>query len=178
MKKKLLFKNSTKYSKKLYDEFTYFHNTKYFLTYEIFTLFIIILLSYCVFSTIKVKLAPLAIFFIIVLILFMTYRILGPTISYKKELKNKSITKEQTFEFFFYDKYFKIRDNKSYDKISYFRLYRVYETPKYFYLYLTKKYSFVIDKNGFSMGNAEDFKTFIKKKMKFKYSKYDEKSAV
>ena len=62
------------------------------------------------------------------------------------------------------------RDKLDFDKISYFRLYKVYETPKYFYLYLTKQYSFIIDKEGFTQGDAKEFSKFIKNKLLwFKY---------
>lgn len=176
MKKKLLFKNATKYSKKVYDEFTYFHNDKYFVTYQIFTIFILILLIYCIAATIKAKFIALSLLFITILIAFTTYRILGPISFYKKEVKKKAIAKEKTFNFYFYDTYFKIRDNLTFDKVSYLSLYRVYETPRYFYLYLTKKYSFIIDKQGFSQGNSEEFKAFMKKKMWFKYSEYNKKT--
>ena len=67
MKKKLLFKNTTQYSKKLYDEFTRFHTNKNFLVYEIFTVFIIILLMYCIFATLKEKFIMLGILFILIL---------------------------------------------------------------------------------------------------------------
>jgi len=171
MKKKLLFKNATQYSKKLYDDFTRFHNNKNSLAYDCFTIFILILLVYCIFATIRAKIGLLAILFVLVLITFVVYRLFNPIYLYKKEVKTKAITKEKTFNFYFYDKYFKIRDNLNFDKISYLRLYKVYETQKYFYLYLTKKYSFIINKDGFTQGTAEEFSSFIKNKMWIKYSK-------
>lgn len=169
MKKKLLFKNSTQYSKKLYDNFTRFHNKKNSTSYEIFTIFILILLAYCIFATINAKLIFLGITFIIVFILFIFYRFFVPIYVYKKESKKKAITKELTFKFYFYDTYFKVRDNLNYDKFAYFRLYKVYETDNYFYLYLSKNYSFIIDKKSFSLGSSKDFSSFIKNKVKFKY---------
>ncbi len=177
MKKKLLFKNATKYSKKLYDEFTRFHNSKNSLSYEVFTIFILILLIYCVITTIKAKMALLSILFIIVFIVFIGYRLFNPIYLYKKESKKKAITKEKTFNFYFYDTYFKIRDNLNFDKVSYLRLHKVYETEKYFYLYLTKKYSFIIDKTGFTQGTPEEFSNFIKSKVWLKYSRYEKKNS-
>ena len=171
MKKKLLFKNATQYSKKLYDDFTRFHNSKNSLAYNCFTISILIMFSYCIFATIREKITLLAILFVLALIIFVGYRLFNPIYLYKRELKTKAIAKEQTFNFYFYDKYFKVRDNLNFDKISYFRLHKVYETPKYFYLYLTKKYSFIINKEGFRQGTNEEFSNFIKNKMWFKYSK-------
>ena len=59
MKKKLLFKNATQYSKKLYDEFTRFHNDKNSLSYDLFTVSILILLIFCIAETIKSKIVVL-----------------------------------------------------------------------------------------------------------------------
>lgn len=176
MKKRLLFKNATKYSKKLYDEFTRFHNEKFSFSYDVFTIFILILLVYCIIATIRAKIGLLAIIFSIVLIVFFGYRVFNPIYFYKQEVKKKAITKEKIFKFYFYDNYFKIRDNLDFDKIPYFKLYKVFETEKYFYLYLTKKYSFIIDKACFTQGTSEEFSKFIKDKMWIKYSMYNNKS--
>lgn len=175
MKKQLLFKNSTKYSKQLYDKFTLFHNEKNSLNYDLFTIFILILFLYCIFATIQFKIFSLTILFILMFIFFVGYRIFNPIYLYKKETTKKEITDEKIFKFYFYNTYFKVRNNLDFDKISYFRLYRVYETKEYFYLYLTKKYSFIIDKKGFSLGTEKEFSNFMKNKMKFKYCRYQKK---
>ena len=170
MKKKLLFKNSTQYSKKLYDIFINFHRNKFSLKYDLFTIFILILLIYCLIMTIINKIILLSITFALVIIIFVSYRLLGPIFFYKKEVRKKAITKEKVFKFYFYDRYFKIRDNLNYDTIPYFRLYKVFETKNFFYLYFNKKYSFIIDKAGFTQGTAEEFSDFIKSKMWIKYT--------
>ncbi len=173
MKKKLLFKNSTQYSKKLYDEFTRFHNEKFSFSYNIFTIFILVLLIYALIVTMKNKIIFLAIVFALSILGFSTYRFFSPMMFYKKEVSKKSVTKEKIFKFYFYDKYFKIRDNLNYDIIPYFRLYKVFETTNFFYLYFTRKYSFIIDKAGFTQGTAEEFSKFIKDKMWIKYSMHE-----
>ena len=176
MKKKLLFKNSTQYSKKLYDEFIRFHNDKNSLSYDLFTIFIFSLLVYCIIATIRAKIIPLALLFGVVLIVFTGYRVFNPIYFYKKEVTKKAITNEKTFHFYFYENSFKIRDNLNFDKVSYFRLYKVYETQKYFFLYINRKYSFIINKECFTQGSSDEFSRFIKNKMKFKYSKYEKKA--
>lgn len=169
MKKKLLFKNSTQYSKKAYNKFNQFHNNNNVLKYELFTLLIIIMLIYCIVTTIKAKVISLAILFASVLVSFIIYRFFGPIRIYKKEVKKKAITKAQTFNFYFYDKYFKIRDNIDFHKQYYFKLHKVYETDEFFYLYIDKQYSFLVDKSGFTKGTPQEFSDFIKKKVLFKY---------
>lgn len=173
MKKQLLFKNTTQYSKRVYDQFTRFHNKKFSLSYDLFTVFILILLIYCLIITIINKVIFVSILFAIVLVSFLFYRILSPMFFYKKEVTKKAITKEKTFKFYFYNNYFKIRDNLDYDTIHYFRLYKVFETNDFFYLYFDKKYSFIVDKAGFTQGTAKEFSKFIKDKMWMKYSMYN-----
>ena len=170
MKKKLLFKNSTQYSENLYNEFAEFHSAKFSLKYDLFTIFILILLLYCLISTILNGIYFLSIIFAITLFIFGFYRFFGPIKFYEKESTNTSITDTQTFKFYFYDRYFKIRNNSDYDKLSYLKLYKVFETKNFFYLYFNKKYSFVVDKSGFTQGTPEEFSKFIKNKMWLKYS--------
>jgi len=170
MEKKLLFKNTTQYSKQLYDEFTLFHNKKNYLLYNLCTIFVLILFIYCLIMTIKYKVIGLVIIFTFAILGFIMYRLFSPIMFYKKEVKKKAISKEKIFSFYFYDKYFKIRDNLNFDKIHYYKLYKVYETKNYFYLYFNKKYSFIVSKNGFSLGTTEDFSKFIKNKMWLRYS--------
>ena len=177
MKKKLMFKNTTQYSKKLYDEFNRFHSEKFSLSYDLFTLFILVLLIFCIFETIKAKIISLVILFIVILLVFLGYRIFHPVIFYKKQVKRKAISKEKVFNFYFYDNYFKIRDKLNSDKIYYLNLHKIYETKNYYYLYMTKKYSFILDKSGFSQGTSEEFSKFLKTKLWFKYSKYEKKNS-
>ena len=169
MKKKLLFKNSTQYSKKAYNKFNQFHNNNNVLKYELFTVLIIILLIYCIVTTIKGKVIPLAVLFLLALIFFVIHRFFGPIRIYKKEVTKKAITKTQTFNFYFYDKFFKVRDNLDFHKQFYFKLHKVYETDEFFYLYIDKQYSFIVDKSGFTKGTSEEFSNFIRKKILFKY---------
>lgn len=171
MKKKLLFKNTTQYSKDVYNEFNRFHNNRNIHKYEFFTIFVFILLVYCIIQTIKAKIIFLSILFIVVLITFVIYRFIGPIHIYKKEIKKKSVTKSETFSFYFYENYFKIRENMDFHKISYLKLHKVYETDKYFYLYVNKQYSFILDKSGFTKGTDIEFTDFIKNKVWFRYKK-------
>lgn len=68
----------------------------------------------------------------------------------------------------FYDKYMQIINSSNNIKLNYYKLYKVFETKNYFYLYINKNYSFVLSKDGFSIGNPDDFYKFIKKKTWYK----------
>lgn len=165
---KPIFKNVTKYSNKSYKEFVNFHNKKYGATYTFFTVLFTILLLYCLILSIKEKQIHMVLIFILTIVFLLFWRIYMPLDKYRKELNNNSKKgKSEVFVFRFFDKYFKI--NKS--KIYYFRLYKVFETEKFFYLYLNKEYAAVVNKTGFEIGNVNDFSEFIKKKCMLRYSK-------
>ena len=82
----------------------------------------------------------------------------------QKELKTEKFEKEQTFTFKFYEKYFSISNNKQIEEIKYWKLYKVYESKEFFYLYIDKEHAFLLNKSTFVKGNPEDFFKFIKKK--------------
>ena len=44
------------------------------------------------------------------------------------------------------------------------RLFKVFETKDYFYLYIDDENAVLVSKNGFKLGTAEEFSEFIKKK--------------
>ena len=44
-----------------------------------------------------------------------------------------------------------------------------FNTKDYYYFYLDRKYAFLINKNGFTLGNEKDFSNFIKTKCLFRY---------
>lgn len=68
----------------------------------------------------------------------------------------------------FYDKYIQITNSKDDIKLNYYKLYKIFETKNYFYLYINKNYSFVLSKDGFSIGSPNNFCKFIKKKIWYK----------
>lgn len=86
---------------------------------------------------------------------------------YQDTKKKYSKNRESCFTFSFYNFYFTINKNTFY----YFKLYKVYETKDYFYLYIDDENAAMVSKNGFKVGTAEEFSKFIKKKCLLKYSK-------
>ena len=71
------------------------------------------------------------------------------------------ISDNSTFIFTFYDKYFTIKEKNDIYKSKYRNLYKIFETDNYFYLYIDKNHSFLLDKTGFIVGNSNDFNKFI-----------------
>lgn len=165
---KLLFKNKTQYTKKNYQKYLEFHQAKYGSMYQFYTILTIILLVFCIISNIKYRNYILSIIFIITLILFCFIRFKYPSKKIKKELKTEKFDKEQTFTFYFYEKYFTISDGKNKNEIKYLHLYKIFETNDFFYLYINKNHAFLLEKTKFIKGNSEEFISFLKKKCWFK----------
>ena len=164
-KQQILFKNVTAYNKKNYGQFLKFHNDKYEFSYNSYTIVMSILLAYCVIINIKSKNIVSTLLFLLLLIGFVFFRFYLPVRRLKKTKENIKNTTTYTHSFLFYDYYLKVHKQIIY----YFRLYKVFETKNYFYLYINQDYALMLDKNGFQIGTVEDFRNFIKKKCLFKY---------
>ena len=166
---KLLFKNRTKYSKKVYNEYLNFHRNKYNLSYKFYTIIVALLLFFCIGMQVKYHYYSLAILLCVIFTFFILWRLFRPVYEVKKEYQSKKIADEQTFIFKFYENFFVITNKLQYSKVRYFKLYKIFETTDFFYLYIDKEHAFLIDKNGFTFGSAEEFSKFIHKKCLFKY---------
>ena len=166
-KQEILFKNVTKYDSKNYNQFIQFHNKKYAFSINSYISIMTILLIYWVILNIRQKNIPLIFLFIGLLIGLLLWKIYFPMTRYQKTQKQLNNIKDAHYTFSFYNLYFKI-DKKI---IYYFKLYKVFETKDYFYLYINPDYAMLVSKNGFKIGTAEDFSNFIKKKCLLKYRK-------
>lgn len=160
----ILFENTTKYTKSNYDNFLRFHRKKYHFTYISYTILIIAFILLCL--VIQVKSHNLAFAFLVCcgLTFFVFWRIFRPVSKVAKEYKSDTIKKEKLFTFKFYDKFFTIQDDNQFSEIKYYELYRAFETTDFFYLYIDKTHSFLVDKSCFKEDNWDDFSKFIKKK--------------
>lgn len=164
---KILFKNITKYNAKNYNQFIKFHSEKFNFSYNMYNIIMTILLMYCiVLNIIQKNILLILLFFSLLIVLFLV-RIYFPIKRYQKTKKLYSKNKEENFCFTFYNFYFSV--NKK--AFPYFRLYRVFETKDYFYLYINEDNAILLNKNGFKIGTAKEFSEFIKKKCLFKYKK-------
>lgn len=164
-KAKILFKNITTYNNKNYAQFLKFHNDKYEFSYNFYTIIMSILLIYCVIINIKNKNILATLLFILLLIVFILLRFYLPVRRLKKTKENIRKSSTSTHTFFFYDYYLKVDKQIMY----YFKLYKIFETKDYFYLYINQDYALMLDKKGFQIGTVEDFRSFIKRKCFLKY---------
>ena len=93
----------------------------------------------------------------------LTQETLGNT-----SIKTEKFEKEKEFTFKFYEKYFTISDSNNFEKIKYWKLYKIYETNDFFYLYINKDHAFLLEKNTFTKGDISTFYIFVKRKIWFK----------
>lgn len=171
----LLFKNTTLYTNQIYESFLEFHQSVYGWSYYVSSAFTILILLVFITMLFYEGYFLQGFLFIFVALLFFGWRFVYPFYLLKKE-KHKIRQKERNPQtssttFYFHEKYFYIMENQKKSKIFYWKLYHVYETANIFYLYYNKDYAFLVNKSGFSVGNATNFSQFISKKMKRKFKK-------
>lgn len=166
---KILFKNNTKYTKQNYNAFIEFHRNKYgkkaLLKLGILA---IVILYIIIFNIIHKNWKIIIGFFVIGVLAYL----LNHLKTEKQTKNNKKIIKTQkNFTFYFYEKHIKIKCGRKFDRLKYFEIHRVFETPSHFFLYTDEEHSLIISKEGFEIGTPEDFTNFIKRKCLLKYKK-------
>ncbi len=164
---KPLFKNITIYNSKNYNQFVKFHGEKFSFSYNAYTLVLLVLLFYCFVLNIIQKNIFLFLLFLAMFVLTILFRMYIPTKRYQKTKKKFAENKSTSITIDFFKFYFKV-EQKVY---PYLKLYKVFETKDYFYLYIDDEHAVLVNKSGFKVGTAQDFTEFIKRKCLFKYSK-------
>lgn len=159
------FQNTTTYNLDEYKKFVEFHAKRYNLKYHFYTLFIMALLIFCMVLQFCYGKIGLGILFILVLAAFLFYRILHPLFLTKKEASSKKVQKKMKNTYTFYDDFAIISNGKDRVKLKYSKFYKIFEEADRFYLYLNKDHSYILLKNNFTIGNANDFYAFMKKKL-------------
>lgn len=159
------FQNTTAYNLAEYKKFVEFHAEKYNLKYHFYTIFMMALIIFCMILQFSYGKIALGIGFVFVLVLFLFYRILHPLFLTKKEASSKKIQKKTKNTYTFYDDFAIISNGEDSVKLRYSKFYKIFEQTDRFYLYLDKNHSYVLLKNNFTIGNANDFYAFMKKKL-------------
>ncbi len=165
------FKNITKCSKELYNQFLQFHANKYGKKYKAETIIVIIALIYMIIFNIVY--GNILMFFLIAII-FIIYIVRKKNRQkkiVKKELKTSKIKNEEEIIFNFYTYHFDIILGNKKQKIRYYKLKRIHNDERNFYLYIAETQAFIVSKNGFINSTSKQFDEFISKKCRFKYRK-------
>ena len=166
---KEIFINETKYSKKEYSMFIKAHQKQYGLKEDLYTIiYAIFFISFIIYS-LKNSIYFAVIMLTIILITFLSYRIIHPNMVVKKELKSKKIIDEEVNTFIFYKYHFKVKNKQGQSNIMYLKIYKVLENNTHFYIYLTNTRAFVISKQEFIKGNSNEFSIFLRKRVWFRY---------
>ena len=100
---------------------------------------------------------------------FIIYRIYSQERIVKKEMNSPKIVEQEKFTFKFYDKIFTVNNLKQIEEIKYAKIYKTFETKNYFYLYINKTNAFILEKSGFINKDINEFRDFLKIKLKRKY---------
>lgn len=166
---KVLFKNHTQYTHEVYNDFLNFHSDKYHFRYQLYTFVVCLAFIFCLALQAYYRHYAVALLFGIGLIAFLLWRIIHPVQEVKKEMESEKIQKEEKFTFRFFNKHIEVSNRKEYSKISYWKIKKVFETSQYFYLYIDKTHSFLLQKSGFCIGSSEEFTKFIRHKCIFRY---------
>ena len=168
----LKFKNITKCSKEMYNEFLIFHNKKFAIKERAQLLFVLFVIAYMLVFNIKYKnFTFMAIIAIILLICFFTYKIYRRETTPKKEMKSSKIVNKDEIVYEFYNLYVNINRNGKKGRIWYNKIYKVYQDNENFYFYLDETHALIMTKNTFVKGSLNEFKEFISKRCLFKYKK-------
>lgn len=162
---KVLFKNTTKYTKENCNNFIEFHTHKYGKKELIRMLLASLMLLYILIFNIAYQnwLLVLGLIALGIVIYLIT--------NYRNEKKTKKKSKVKEFSFYFYERYIKIKHRREFERLTYFNLHKIFETDQYFYLYVDEKSSLILNKEGFEVGTPEEFAKFIKGKCPLKYKK-------
>ena len=166
---KILFKNTTEYTKENYNQFIKFHKEKF----EKKTLLKIVFTGLCLLYILIANLLYknwkfFGIFLIFALLAYGLYKL---KISIQIKDKNKIIKSKKKFTFIFYEGFIKVKCGRKFERIRYFELYKIFKTDDYFFLYTDEQHSLILSKKGFEIGTPEEFDSFIKNKCPFKYRK-------
>lgn len=162
-------KNETRITKKEYLRFYWFTLRKNIAAIFIFLIVIIGLIHMCI-DNFEVSFAFI---FAILIILFLTLVFLNiiyftPNKEYKKK-------KETTNYYNFKSDRFEIDNHKplvnSHAEYYYEAIHKAYEKADAFYIFIDKRRAFVVDKNSFTQGSADDLKSILLMRLgkKFKF---------
>lgn len=165
------FKNVTKCTANLYNKFLEFHSKKYKTRDMLAFCGIIIAIIYMITFNIIYKnyVYALIILTSAIFLFFLNEKRQMQVV--EKQKKSTKIQNQSEVEYYFYNKYyFVIKMNKQREIIRYYKLYRINTDEQNFYLYLDKTHALILSKEGFIKGTPKEFKKFISKKCKFKYS--------
>lgn len=166
---KVLFKNTTEYTKENYNEFVKFHQEKF----GVKTIIKLAVFCLCIIYIFIANLINLnwKLLGILVFVGICVYIVTKIRLNTEVQDRKKNIKRKKKFTFYFYENFIKVKSGKKSQRIMYFELYKIFQTEEYFFLYTDEDHSLILNKKGFEIGTPQGFELFIKKKCPLKYKK-------
>lgn len=161
-----LFENKTKYTKEIYDDFINFQANKYGFKEMIWYIIAILALFILSISCIGVLKWRVLIFWVIIGLIIYVFLRDGKTA--KKQYKGVLRRTNDIAEYKFFDRYIETKYNGEQSKTYYIEIKKVFELEDRYYMFISKKYAFVLMKDGFTKGNNEEFRQFLDTKGLFR----------
>ncbi|MCI8481559.1 MAG: hypothetical protein HFJ27_00190 [Clostridia bacterium] len=121
------FQNTTEYNLGEYKKFVEFHVKKYHLKYHLYTLFIMVLLIFCMVVQFLHGGILLGLGFIFILLFFLCYRFFYPLYLTKKEATSPKVKKKMKNTYTFYDDFVTIKNDTDFVKLKYSKFYKIHE---------------------------------------------------
>ena len=168
---KPIFFNKTIYSENTYSEFLNFHSKTFIFSYLLNSIPIIGITLIIIFLHLKNFIILSTVILTIILLLYILYIFILHIQEVKKDFE--SVKNDDCFYFEFFDNFFTICKNKenTTSKFFYSNLFKIFETNNFFYLYIDKSHSFILDKNSFS-DDILNIKTFFNTKKKIAHKNF------
>ena len=166
---KILFENTTKYTKKIYEEFLTFHSDTFKISYFLFNTIVFVLLLFVICMNIYYNFFLITIILFVILALFIYIKYIKPIFNVRDDYTSDKIQNEESFTFKFYDDKFSVENSSSIHTHKYLDLYKIYENSRFYYLYIDKTHSYILSKNNFINSTDKYFIRFLSTKVnKFK----------
>ena len=163
----------TTYTKENYIQFNRVHyrlqfriQKWFFLVFILFTL-PLIYLSFA--YEMKSYVMPIFIIVLDSILLLESFTNLLPDLQTKRILKTDHLIDGMVTTYTFYADRFDMENSMSKGEVPYEKLYRIIETPTYFYLYLNKMSAYLVSKEEFSDQELEKVKGYFQTKFHGKY---------
>lgn len=138
----------------------------FFLVFILFTL-PLIYLSFA--YEMKSYVMPIFIIVLDIILLLESFTSLLPDLQTKRILKTDHLIDGMVTTYTFYADRFDMKNSMSKGEVPYEKLYRIIETPTYFYLYLNKMSAYLVSKEEFSDQELEKVKGYFQTKFHGKY---------
>ena len=158
-----LFRNSTEYNEEVAHAFCAFH----FLRRRIGTM-----AAYAIFGVLMVALAVfvdpewyMRLIFAAAGIFLIVWECLLPGKMFNNVMATFRKSKNKVNEYTFREEDFRVAGIQAASVYPYFQITRAYETSRYFYLYFGEDQAYYLKKDGFTVGDAAQFREFLKRKL-------------